>query len=155
MLIGSWMEMVWPYQQPIWAMLTDSLGNLARCFGISSHRNEVTLDDEENDSRDLSIVVLDSTKCRVLTACMARFPWYHNWMLWSFFYIFKLLYKYVNTSMKHLVSERKLFSYWLMWTLFWMLKSILWFQVAATAFNSPFWLRETTRRVYALLIVSF
>ena len=47
-----------------------------------SHRNEVTLDNEEKDSRELSTVVLDSTKCMVVNTYMVGFSWYHNWMLY-------------------------------------------------------------------------
>ena len=85
--------------------LTNSLGNLARCFGISSHRNEVTLDNKEKDSRDLSTVVLDSTKCRVCKHLHGRV--FLISYLDALEFLCKLLYEYVNIDVKHLIFGRK------------------------------------------------
>lgn len=85
--------------------LTDSLGNLGRYFVISSYRNEVILDNEEKDSRDLSAVVLESTKhggCKNLHGSISLISY-----LDALEFLCKLLHEYANISVKHLVSERK------------------------------------------------
>ncbi|XP_010908769.2 separase isoform X2 [Elaeis guineensis] len=85
--------------------MTDSLGNLARYFDISSYRNEVILDNEEKDSRDLSTEVLESTKhggCKHLHGSVSLISY-----LDALEFLCKLLYEYVNIAAKHLVSQRK------------------------------------------------